>query len=104
MNASANNALPPRPVAVKAVAPYRLWLRFDDGVEGEVDVSDLAGKGVFQAWKDAAFFSGVRLVPHGALRWSDDIELCPDALYLRLTGRKAEDIMPGLRRNEVADA
>ncbi len=30
---------------------YVLWLRFDDGLEGEVDLSDLVGKGVFKAWK-----------------------------------------------------
>jgi hypothetical protein len=42
----------PTPVEVKALANYRIWLRYDDGVQGEVDPSDLAGRGVFKAWSD----------------------------------------------------
>ena len=33
-----------RLVAAEARAPFRLWVRFDDGVEGEVDLSDIAGR------------------------------------------------------------
>lgn len=29
----------------------RIWLRFSDGSQGEVDLSDLVGLGVFQAWE-----------------------------------------------------
>ena len=36
-----------RPVEVRALEPYRIWLRYDDGAEGEVDLSYLAGDGVF---------------------------------------------------------
>jgi len=30
---------------------YRVCIRFDDRVEGKVDLSDLVGKGIFEAWK-----------------------------------------------------
>lgn len=33
----------PTPVEVKALANYRIRLRYDDGTAGEVDLSDLAG-------------------------------------------------------------
>ena len=52
-----------RPVEVRALEPYRIWLRYEDGVEGEVDLSHLAGDGVFVAWEDREFYSGVRLGP-----------------------------------------
>ena len=42
-----------KPVEVKALANLRIWLRYDDGTEGEVDLSDLALRGVFRAWNDA---------------------------------------------------
>ena len=40
---------------------YRLWVRFEDGVEGEADLSDVAGRGVFKRWTDRPeeFASGI---------------------------------------------
>ena len=87
----------PKLVDVKALANYRIWLRYDDGTEGEVDLSDLAGRGVFKAWDDATFFSAVRVASHGAVEWGSDIDLCPDSLYMRLTGQSPEDVFPSLR-------
>ena len=79
-----------RAVEVHALAPYRIWLRYDDGIEGELDLSYLAGDGVFAAWEDHSFFGGVHLGPCGSIAWSDDIDLCGDALYLKLTGMAPE--------------
>ena len=67
------------------MGPYRIWLRYDDGVEGEVDLSHKAGSGVFVAWEDEAFFADVRIGPGDGILWGDDIDLCPDAQYLKLT-------------------
>ena len=86
-----------RPKEVRARQGYRLWLRYDDGVEGEVDLSDLAGRGVFAAWQDRAFFEAVSIDDAGAIAWGGDIELCPDAVYLRLTGKSPEDIFPNVK-------
>lgn len=82
---------------VKALQGYRLKLEFDDGVSGTVDLSDLVGKGVFALWRDHRAFEQVRVGSSGELAWSDKIDLCPDALYLKLTGKKPEDIFPALR-------
>jgi len=35
---------------------YRVWLRFEDGLEGEVDLS---GRGVFEAWLEPGVFEQV---------------------------------------------
>ena len=85
------------PMAVEAREGFRVRLRYDDGAEGEVDLARFAGRGVFAAWDDRAFFEAVRVTPHRAVAWGDDIELCADALYLELTGKAVEDIMPGAR-------
>ena len=34
-----------KPVAVKALVWFRIWVKFSDGVEGEVDLSHLRHKG-----------------------------------------------------------
>ena len=93
----------PRPVEVKALANYRIWLRYDNGTEGEVDLSDLAGRGVFRAWNDSTFFESVRIGSHGAIEWGSDIDLCPDAMYMRLTGKSPEEVFAALKP-EHADA
>ena len=88
---------PLRPVAVEPREGFRIWLRYADGVEGEVDLSHLAGKGVFVVWREPGFFERVYISAWRSIAWNKEIELCADALYLRLTGKSPEDIMPGLR-------
>ena len=45
--------------AVEARPGYRIWIRFADGVEGEVGLSELVGHGVFQSWNDPGEFAKV---------------------------------------------
>ncbi len=78
-------------------AGYKLHLEYDDGAIGDVDLSSLIGRGVFKALGDAAVFDGVTIGEHGELRWTEELELCADALYLQITGKSAEDIFPNLR-------
>ena len=87
-----------RVLEVKARDGYRIWIRFDDGCVGEIDLSDLAGDGVFQAWCEQEFFRRVHVARHGTVAWSDEIELCPDSLYMELTGKSARQVFPGLDR------
>ena len=82
---------------VKVLPGYRLELEFDDGVSGTVDLADTVGKGVFALWRDPLAFDRVRIGSSGELVWDDRIDLCPDALYLQVTGKQPEDIFPALR-------
>ena len=79
---------------VEVLEGYRLDLTFDDGAKGTVDLSHLVGKGVFALWLDRSAFESVRIGPSGELAWGDEIDLCPDALYLKATGKKVEDVFP----------
>jgi hypothetical protein len=82
---------------VKVVGQYHLELLFDDGTRGTVDLSDLVGKGVFTFWRDHDAFEHVRIGSSGELVWDDQVDLCPDALYLKATGAQPEDLFPALR-------
>lgn len=90
-----------RPVEVETRDDFCIWLRFADGVEGEIDLSDLVGRGVFSAWQDRSFFDSVRIDEARAIAWGDAIDLCADALYLRLTGMQPEQYLPGLAAEPV---
>ena len=82
---------------VKVLPGYRLELQFDDGVSGTADLSEAVGKGVFALWRAPLAFDQVRIGASGELVWGDRIDLCPDALYLKVTGKSPEDIFPALR-------
>lgn len=86
---------------VKVLPGYRLELEFDDGVSGRVDLSESVGKGVFAPWCDRVVFEQVCISSSGELVWGDKIDLCPDALYLKVTGQKPEDIFPTLRNQHT---
>ena len=79
---------------------YRIYLEFSDGAKGEVDLSNLVGRGVFQIWNDYSFFQRVHIGSERQIKWDDYVELCPDSLYLRLTGKTPEELFPKLRREQ----
>jgi hypothetical protein len=71
----------------EALPGHRLALRFADGVEGEVDVSDLVGQGVFKAWEDPADFARVFVDEEsGTVTWPNGADLAPGALYREIAG------------------
>ena len=76
---------------------YRIYVEYDDGERGEVDLSHNVGRGVFKIWDEPGVFEQVRIVHGYAIGWSDELELCPDAVYFRLTEKTPEEMMPGLR-------
>ncbi|TWU00557.1 hypothetical protein Pla108_15090 [Botrimarina colliarenosi] len=80
-----------RIVEVKPVGGTRLGLRFADGVVGEVDLHRLVGKGVFAPMADPSRFAEVKIGEDGELRWDDTIDLCPDALYMEVTGKSMQE-------------
>lgn len=84
----------PKPVRVEARDGCRVWLEYDNGASGEVDVSHLFELGMFKALRERSLFERVRITENGAVGWSDDLELCPDSLYLRLTGRSLNALLP----------
>ncbi|MBM3883998.1 MAG: DUF2442 domain-containing protein [Planctomycetes bacterium] len=84
---------------------YRVWLRFDDGVEGEADFASHVGQGVFVPWTNYAFFHQASLGEGGrTLTWPGELDFCADALWLQVTGKRPEDLFPSLRTERSAHA
>jgi hypothetical protein len=75
-------------VAARPLDGYLLHLRFEDGVEGVLDLSrELTFRGVFEPLKDLAYFRQVRVDPDlGTVAWPNGADLDPDVLYAQVTG------------------
>ncbi len=72
-------------IACKAHPNYKVWVRFDDDLAGEVDLSDLVGKGVFSAWNSIEFFNSVHIDKKSdTIAWGDDLDLDPHVLREQL--------------------
>jgi Protein of unknown function (DUF2442) len=89
----------PKIVEVQALENYRLRIKFTDGVVGEVDLSHLAGKGVFTPWNQYENFRNVSIVNGRWLAWSDEIDMDADTLYLKITKKTPEELFPLLKEN-----
>ena len=83
----------------KPLVRFRVSVRFDDGASGTVDLSHLAGRGVFRAWLQEGVFEQLSISPIGALQWPGDLDLCPDSLYLQMVGKTAPEVFPTLRHS-----
>jgi hypothetical protein len=77
-----------RIISATPLPSYRLRLRFTDGAEGDVDLSHLVGRGVFEAWRDETLFRNVSVDPlTRTVTWPGGLDLCPDVLYHQVTGK-----------------
>jgi hypothetical protein len=86
-------------VFVKPTSKFTVEVSFEDGTCGVVDLGDLAGHGVFRAWLDEGVFEKVKITEFGALEWPGELDLCPDSIYMRLTGKSPEALFPSLGRH-----
>ena len=78
----------PRPVHVQTLPGFKVCLRFEDDVEGVVDLSRLAGKGVFKGWLMPGFFERAFISPEcRTLTWPGELDLDPLVLYHEVTGK-----------------
>ena len=75
-----------RITACKAEEDYKLWLRFEDGLEGSVFLGNLLEIGAFQLWCDVREFEKVSVDPETAtVTWEGGIRLDADILYHDVT-------------------
>jgi hypothetical protein len=76
-------------VEVRPVGSHRVFVKFEDGVQGEIDVADLVEfDGVFAPLRDPACFAEVRVDPElRTLCWPNGADLDPDVLYAKVSGK-----------------
>jgi hypothetical protein len=97
---------PHRPTGVTAVIPrvldarhagnYRIWLRFADGLSGEIDIERELWGPVFEPLKDISEFAKLYADPEcRTVVWPNGADLAPEFLYdelkAALAGRHAAE-------------
>jgi hypothetical protein len=96
----------PRVAAVRHVRGHVLWLRFSDGVEGEIDLADGLDGELFAPLRDPAIFARATL-EHGTVVWPNGADWAPETLYRRVLAAKGVDQRTiddasGVRREDIA--
>ena len=72
-------------IEAKYVAGHTVWLKFNDGVEGEVDLANELEGEVFEPLLDVKVFSTVRLHSEfGTIVWPNGADFAPEFLHERV--------------------
>jgi hypothetical protein len=74
-----------RVVAAKPLSNSLIWVRFSDGVEAEIDLSDELHGPVFEPLRDPEFFRKLK-VNHDihTVVWPNGADFAPEFLYARV--------------------
>ncbi len=74
----------PRVTSVRTSENYSLNLQFTNGETKTFDVSPYLSKGIFSELRDAELFNTARVF-NGTVIWANELDFCPDTLYLEST-------------------
>ncbi len=69
----------------KYLHDYIIWLRFDDGTIGEVDLKDELYGEVFEPLKDPEVFKAFKVDPElETVVWDNGADMAPEFLYKKM--------------------
>jgi hypothetical protein len=68
--------------SVQAMDDFKLLLEFSNKEKRIFDVKLLFDKPVFQPLKNKELFEKVHIIYDYTIAWNDEIDMCPDSLYL----------------------
>ena len=83
-------------VEVRPIAGFHLHVRFEEGVEGKIDLKDLVRfEGVFAPLRNPVRFAEVRVHrERGTLYWPNGADLDPDVIYAKISGKPIRIAVP----------
>ena len=80
----------PRIIEANALENYIIFLRFDDGISGIIDLSMYKGRGLFEFWNDYENFQNFRII-NNYVTWKDDLDFDTLNFYLTITNKSFEE-------------
>ncbi len=74
-----------------ALKGLKLFIEFEDGISGIIDLSKWKRKGLFSHWENELNFKNFKITENKKIEWNEDIDMDPDAFYLELTGKTFDE-------------
>lgn len=72
-------------VEARYISGYTVWLRFEDGSEGEVDLASELWGPVFEPLKDVEYFKAFTVPEElGTITWPNGADFAPEFLYEKI--------------------
>jgi len=73
----------PHVIEAGSLGGHRVWLRFDDGAEGELDLAGELDGPIFEPLRDPAYFA--RFTVDDTLVWPNGADFAPEFLRQAVT-------------------
>ena len=70
-------------IEAKHIRDYVVWVKFEDGTAGEIDLSSELWGPVFEPLKDPEYFASLSVAEYGTIAWPNGADLAPEFLYDR---------------------
>jgi hypothetical protein len=68
-------------VEIKILDAYKIWMRFNDGLDKTIDFAPYLGKGFTADLLDINNFKKVEIESGGGLAWYNGYDFCPNFLH-----------------------
>jgi hypothetical protein len=70
-------------VEARHVRDFTIWLKFEDGTQGEVDLASELWGPVFEPLKSPDYFRSFEIAEYGTIAWPNGADIAPEFLYER---------------------
>jgi len=70
-------------VEAKYLRDFTIWVKFEDGSQGEIDLASELWGAVFEPLKDPETFRNFEVAEYGTVAWPNGADLAPEFLYER---------------------
>jgi hypothetical protein len=71
-------------IAAEVVRDHIVRLKFEDGSEGEIDLTPELWGPVFEPLKDSDYFRQMTVAEYGTIAWPNGADFAPEFLYERV--------------------
>lgn len=85
------NKLIPYLKSALALPGYKLMVEFEDGVSGVIDLNAWRNKSAFGYWDNEENFKAFNITKDRKIEWNEEIDMDPDAFYLKLINKSFEE-------------